>query len=147
MAVDADTAVLVCVSVPCIVLILPEAAAKDSCLVRFHHPYADAAQLRVAAAHNHRRALGQPGLRLTLGGYGPCGGAAFTYLGENIGAQPAALGNGRIPVPLFKAEQAGGGAVAGFHGQDPGHLIDEPVIKHAHIGQLFVDLGHLVPDP
>ena len=104
VAVDPDSAFLVCSAVRCIVFILPEASAEHSRLVRPHNTYSDTAQLRVAAAYNHRRSLGQSCLFLALCGHGSGSGAAFPYFSEHVGAQSAASGNGGIPGSVFEAE-------------------------------------------
>ena len=70
-----------------VVFILPEAAAEDSRLIGIDHADADAAQLRIAAARDNRRALGKTGLLGTLRADLSDDRAAFVQLREDAGLQ------------------------------------------------------------
>ena len=55
---------------------------------------------------------------------------AFQDAGEDVAAQAAPLGDGRIPVAALQIEQAGSGTVARLDSEHPGEFIDQPVVEH-----------------
>ena len=147
VAVHAHAALRVGGGVVGVELVLPEAAAKDAGLVGEAGTHADHAKLAVAAANDDGRALGKAGVSGALGVDVTGELAALLDGAEDVGAQAAALGDGRVPVAGLEAHDAGGRAVGGLDGQLAGELVDEPVVEHADAGGLLVDLGHLVLDP
>ena len=147
VAVDPDPAVRVRLPGGGVVLILPEAAAEDGRLTGVHHADADGSQLAVAAAGHHQGSLLQAGVRGARGADRPGRASAFDDVREDIAPQSHLLHDGRIPGPGLQIHHARGGAVGGLHGQLPGQTEDQPVVEHAKIPDLLIDLRHLVLHP
>ena len=147
VAVDADAAMLVGLGLVGVVFILPEAAAEDGRLIRVHHADAHAAELRVAAARDDRRALGKAGFRGALRADLRDDRAALGNLREDARLEADGSGDLVVPVARLQIKNAGGAGVGRLGGEHARHFVDEPVVEHgAHRG-LFIDLGHLVLDP
>ena len=115
--------------------------------VGIDHADAHAAQLRVAAAGDHGRALGQAGLRCALGADGRNDAAALVDLREDALLQPDGGGDFVVPVAFAQVKDTRCAGVGGLGGEYAGHPVDEPVVEHGAQRGLFVDLGHLVLHP
>ena len=147
MTVYTDASVWIGLSAVGIKLILPEAATEYRGFTRLACADTDGAELTVTTADDDRCSLCEPGFGSALCGDCTCNRSAFQNVREDVSAQMTLCGDVGIPCTCLQIQETGGRSVTRLDGKYAGQLVNQPVVKHADLCGLFVNLREIVLYP